>query len=247
MSSGPPTTLAERAARMRLGPAETKVFLVADDALERAATRALLAEDDGLRIVGESGSAEAPAAVARSAPDVAVVHHDPRGPAPHRAVAPILVAAARVRVVVVSSVRDPATVLETLAAGASGYLCDEHAGVRLPHAVHAVMDGRVPVDPALVALTRERLARLEHLEQRERLAQVESAAALAPDHGLTAREVTVLQYVAEGLTNEQIARELVLSAGTIKLHVQHIIAKLGVANRTRAAVFAARHGLLDEA
>jgi DNA-binding NarL/FixJ family response regulator len=247
MSIVPATTAAERARRMRLGPAETKVFLVSDDARERAATHALLAQDDGLRVVGESAVAEAPGAVARTSPEVAVVHHCPRGPAAHRHIAPILIAAARVRVIVVTSLRDPAALLEALAAGASGYLLDDQIDDRLPHAVHAVMDGRVPIDPSFVAVTRERLGRLEELERRlreERSERSERAAEQPEPHSLTARELMVLRHVAAGLTNEGIAAELVISPGTAKQHVQHIIAKLGVANRTQAAVYAARHGLL---
>ena len=250
MSTAPSTSSSHaRAGRMRLGPAETKVFVVADDASVRAATRALLSDEPGLRLVGECGAVEAAGAVARSAPHVVVVHHDPRGTPANRGVGSILVAAANVRVLVVTPQRDPAALLETLAAGASGYLLDEGASVRLAHAVHAVMDGRVPIDPALVTLTRERLARLEELERQDRRERSRIASAPAPataaNHSLTARELTVLGHVAAGLTNELIAAQLVLSPGTVKLHVQHIIAKLGVANRTQAAVYAAQHGLLE--
>jgi two-component system response regulator DevR len=144
----------------------------------------------------------------------------------------VLTVSARVRVVILSAVRDPLALVEALGTGASGYLLS--TGPRTARALHEVMDGRVPIDPRLTELLRDRLGP----------ATASGAGTAARVDRLTPRENTVLGLVALGLTNEQIARELVLSTGTVKLHVQHLIHKLGVANRTQAAVHAARLGLL---
>jgi len=64
---------------------------------------------------------------------------------------------------------------------------------------------------------------------------------------MTPRELEVLRLLARGLTNRQISRELVVSAATVKVHIEHLLAKLGVSDRTQAAVRASQAGLLDQA
>lgn len=237
MSTGfDPISDAERFSAPRRGPALTTVLVVDDDVLERAHTRALLEEQEGMVLVGDCDTGSAVDAVTRLAPEVVLLDADLRGPAGRRGLIAVLTASARARVIVLTALGDPAALFEALVVGASGYLLKTQAAARLPTAIQQVMDGRVPVDPDMVALMRERLARPAPYEPQKQ-AGVEQP--------LTRRELTVLRHVAAGLTNEQIAAELVLSPGTVKLHVQHIIAKLGVANRTQAAVHAAQSGLLD--
>ncbi len=218
------------------GPRPTRVLVVDDQPVARRALRLLLRDEPEVEVVGEADRAGAAALAARLAPDLVLLDADLRGTADRRLVGALLTAAPRARTLVVSAQDDPEALVEGLVAGASGYLLKARAVRRLPLAVHEVMDGRVPIDEGLVAALRERLAR-----------PAPRPAAVAADLPLTPRELTVLRLVGEGLTNEQIAGDLVLAPGTVKLHVQRIIAKLGVANRTQAAVLAARRGLLADA
>jgi DNA-binding NarL/FixJ family response regulator len=215
-------------------PRATRVVLVDDQPLARRALSLLLRDEPGLSVVGETGTAEAVERVSALDPDLVLLDTDLRVPAGRRLIASLITAAPRARVLLVTGLADPAALVEALLAGGSGYVLKNRAVGRLPRAVHQVMDGRVPIDEEVVGALRERLTR----------PAPRPAAAPTSDVPLTPRELTVLRLVGEGLTNEQIAVELVLAAGTVKLHVQRIIAKLGVANRTQAAVYAARKGLL---
>ncbi len=218
------------------GPRATRVVVVDDQPVARRALRLLLRDEPDVEVVGEADRAGAAALAGELAPDLVLLDADLRSAADRRLVGAILTAAPRARTLVVSAQDDPAALVEGLVAGASGYVLKTRAVRRLPLAVHEVMDGRVPIDEELVTALRERLAR----------PAPRPAPAAAADLPLTPRELTVLRLVGEGLTNEQIAGDLVLAPGTVKLHVQRIIAKLGVANRTQAAVLAARRGLLAD-
>ncbi len=202
--------------------------------MARHAVRLLLRDEPDIEVVGEADLRDATELVGALAPDVVLIDADLRAPAARRLVAMMITAAPRVRLLVVTGLADPSAMVEALVAGASGYVLKSRAVGRLPRAVHLVMDGRVPLDDDVVRALRERMARPAPLP----------SAATTVDVPLTPRELTVLRLVGQGLTNEQIAAELVLASGTVKLHVQRIIAKVGVANRTQAAVYAARKGLL---
>ena len=217
----------------RRAPARTSVLIVDDDLTARAATQEVLAADASIHVVGQTDTGHITSLASNVAADVVLIDTDPRGPAGRKLVAAVVTSSARSRVIVLTAVDDPRAMVEALAAGASGYLLKRRGRRRLPHAIHEVMDGRVPLAGDVVGSLRERLGE-----------PAVHAVAAAVEHPLTPRELTVLSLVAEGLTNEKIADDLVLSPGTVKLHVQHIIAKLGVANRTQAAVYAARKGLL---
>ena len=130
------------------------------------------------------------------------------------------------RVIILSLHDMPAYVREAMAAGAGGYVLKDASIAELRGAINQVLAGQSVMPLGLVsAVMREREAEARPLE----------ALAL-----LTAREREVLAGVAEGLTNKAIARKLVVSPSTVKAHVERIIAKLRVADRTQAAVLAAR-------
>jgi DNA-binding NarL/FixJ family response regulator len=122
-------------------------------------------------------------------------------------------------------------VLGALRAGARGYLTKDAGAEQIRSAVEAVARGEAALDPAvqhhvLAALTEPGPA----------------AAPCLPD-GLTPREAEVLSLIAEGLTNAEIAERLVVSAATVKTHVNHIFAKAGVRDRAQAVVYAYANGL----
>ncbi|MFE2757244.1 response regulator [Actinosynnema sp. NPDC059335] len=131
----------------------------------------------------------------------------------------------RARVVMLSTFDDEEYVVRALRAGATGYLLKDRPAAELAAAVRLAHSGVVQFDPAAAA----RLA-----------------SALRPGRpdGLTDREVDVLRLVAAGSTNREIARRLHLSEGTVKNHVSRILDRLGLRDRTQAAVYARDRGLL---
>jgi DNA-binding NarL/FixJ family response regulator len=106
-----------------------------------------------------------------------------------------------------------------------------------------VLEGESPLDHDLANELLLRLVRDTEDQEAESPLAKRSDAPLP--ESLTARELEVLQHLARGLKNSQIAQQLTLSTGTVKIHVQHIISKLGVSDRTQAAVRAVEAGLLD--
>ncbi|WP_062436948.1 response regulator [Herbidospora daliensis] len=204
--------------------------LVADDqGLIREAIASLLGVQPGITVAGTA--ADGHEAVERAValrPDVVLM--DVRMPRMDgvRAVAALRDRAPEVRVVMLTTFDDEEYVLEALRAGAIGYLLkdlpvrDLAAAVRLAHA------GVTQLDPAVTA----------------RL--VASGGVRAPEGRvpLTARELDVLRLVAGGASNREIADRLYLSEGTVKNHISRILQRLGLRDRTQAAVYARDHGLL---
>ena len=138
------------------------------------------------------------------------------------------------RVVLVSAHRDVEFLRAALAAGVTAYVPAGGGAARLSAALGAALQGHAALPAGL-------LRELVDLGERASGPSGELLARLTP------RELDVLRQVAEGLTNAEIARRLRLSPGTVKIHVERLIGKLGVGNRTQAAVHAARAGLLTSA
>ncbi|MDQ4126433.1 MAG: response regulator transcription factor, partial [Actinomycetota bacterium] len=143
----------------------------------------------------------------------------------------------------------PEYLLEAVRAGAAGYILKDAAGERMVEAVRKTLGGESSLDEGLAMGLLVRLAGdrdEEGAKQAEgRLAEGRQATWEGGDlpEGLTAREVEVLGHLARGRTNPQIAQTMFSSVSTVKVHVQHIIAKLGVSDRTQAAVRAIQLGL----
>lgn len=131
-----------------------------------------------------------------------------------------------VRVVVLTTYTDDKSVLEALRAGARGYLTKDAGGEEISQALRQVLDDRAMIDP-----------RVQH-----HLVEALNAAPAAPD-GLTTREAEVLTLMARGLTNAAIAERLVITPHTVKTHITHVFAKIGVRDRAQAVTYAFNHGL----
>jgi RNA polymerase sigma factor (sigma-70 family) len=206
-----------------------RILIVDDHQLAREGLKSVLT-GDGLEVVGEATSGEeAVDLVARLQPDVVLM--DVRlGPGIDGLEATRRIAALGLpsRVLMLSLHDMPAYVREALAAGAAGYVLKDASIAELRGAVSQVMAGQSVMPLNLINAA---------LRQNER--EVRPADAL---NTLTPREREVLAQIAEGLTNKEIARQLGVSPATIKAHVERIIAKLGVADRTQAAVLVARAG-----
>lgn len=206
-----------------------RILIVDDHQLAREGLKAVLANAD-FTVVGEAASGEeAIALVTTLVPDVVLM--DVRlGPGIDGLEATRRIAALGLpsRVLMLSLHDMPAYVREALAAGAAGYVLKDASITELRGAVSQVMAGQSVMPLNLIN------AALRQSEREVRPADVLNT--------LTPREREVLVQIAEGLTNKEIARQLSVSPATIKAHVERIIAKLGVSDRTQAAVLVARAG-----
>jgi NarL family two-component system response regulator LiaR len=206
-----------------------RLLIVDDHAVVRQGLREFLRLQEGIDVVGEAASAaDAVEVAATTSPDVVLldlVMPDGNGIGALRR---LIEVAPGVRVLVLTSFADDAQIFAAVAAGASGYLLKDIDPQALADAIRDVHAGRPALHPTVAA----------------RLMRQGSTARLAHDD-LTAREREVLRLMVEGLANKQIAQRLGIGEKTIKTHVSRVLAKLGVADRTQAAVLAIREGLVD--
>ena len=142
-------------------------------------------------------------------------------------------------ILILSTYEDPDYLLEAVQAGASGYVIKDAGKRELIGAIREALGGENPLNQRLAMQLLRRLA-----GEDRRTAGSSSEPRRQPE-SLTPREVEVLRYLAQGQTNRQISRRLVVSPATVKVHVEHILSKLGVSDRTQAAVLATESGLLD--
>lgn len=209
-----------------------KVLVVDDQALVREGIASLLGIHDDIEVVGTAcDGREAVALAAELAPDVVLMDVQ----MPHmdgvEAVAALRTRSPASKVVMLTTFDDEEYVVRALRAGAAGYLLkdlpthDLAAAVRLAHA------GVAQLDPAATGRLVDALA--AHPAPRARTG--------VP---LSEREVGLLRLVADGRTNREIARELHLSEGTVKNYLSRILERLGLRDRTQAAIYARDHGIL---
>jgi NarL family two-component system response regulator LiaR len=135
----------------------------------------------------------------------------------------------------------PDYLLEAIKAGAAGYILKDAAGERLVEAVRRTLEGEAPLSEGLAM---QLLVRMVNEQSAESLPEAKKRREPLPK-GITPREAEVLKLLAQGRTNPQIAQDLAVSRGTVKIHVQNIISKLGVSDRTQAAVRAIELGLFE--
>jgi DNA-binding NarL/FixJ family response regulator len=221
----------DSAARPRGAPAR---LLIADDhELARLGLVGALQGERGLTIVGEARDGQEAVELCRElTPDLVLM--DIRMPRLDglAATAEIVRTCPRTSVLMVTMQEDPEYLIEALKVGASGYLLKESGKPEIVGAIRRVLAGESLLNAGLVS---ELLQRLE----RDGKAQPEPVV-----HSLSERELDVLRLMVAGKTNREIARELILSVSTVKTHVEHVIAKLDVADRTQAAVKATRLGIV---
>ena len=150
----------------------------------------------------------------------------------------------RTSVLVLTAHADQEMLLEAIRAGAAGYVLKGVGPDELVGVVRGTLGGESPVDQELVMRLVRRLAK-EAPPQAETPTPAPSANERGEPGSLTSRELEVLRHLAEGETNRRIAEELRLSLSTVKRHLERIIAKLEVSDRTQAAVKAVELGLID--
>ena len=204
-----------------------RVFLLDDHEVVRRGIADLLTQDGDIEIVGESGSAvEAAHRIPALRPDVAVL--DARLPDGNgidvcrdvRAVDPTI------QGLILTSYEDDEALFAAIMAGAAGYVLKQIRGTDLVDAVRRVAAGQSMLDPAVTARVLERIR--SGAEQPDELKT------------LTDQERRILELVAQGLTNHEIAQKMFLADKTVKNYVSSVLAKLGLERRTQAAVLATK-------
>ena len=216
--------------------AKIRVLLVDDQRLMRDGLRTLLELEDDLVVVGEAASGEAAVnAFAGLQPDVVLMDIRMPGVDGVEATRRIRAHWPAARVIILTTFDDDEYVFEGLRAGAQGYLLKAIAGAELAGAIRIVMAGGALIDPAVTRKVVAEFARL-------------APPARAPDAGLAEplaeREIEILRLVAQGLSNREIAQRLFLAEGTVKNYVTAILQKIGVRDRTQAALRGRELGLL---
>jgi DNA-binding NarL/FixJ family response regulator len=203
-----------------------RVLLADDQRVVREGLGTLLGLLPGIELVGTAADGqEALDLAAEERPDVVLM--DLRMPRMDGIEAIKRLAARGVSAIALTTYADDASVMGALRAGARGYLTKDAGAEQIRSALEAVARGEAALDPAI---------------QHHVLAAVSSPVADAPDD-LTPREIEVLGLIAEGLTNAEIAARLVVSAATVKSHVNHIFAKIGARDRAQAVVYAYANGI----
>ncbi|WP_433184856.1 response regulator [Actinoallomurus sp. CA-150999] len=206
--------------------ATIRLLLADDHPVVRAGLRAVLETEPGITVVAEAATAEE--AVARAADgDVDVVLMDlqfGRGMSGAQATAAITARLGAPRVLIVTTYDTDADALAAIEAGATGYLLKDAPPEELAAAVRTAAAGRTMLAPSVAGRLMNRLR--------------------SPATALTRRETEVLALVADGLSNQAIGRRLHLTEGTVKSHLAHVYAKLGVESRTSAVAVATDLGLI---
>jgi DNA-binding NarL/FixJ family response regulator len=208
-----------------------RIILVDDHAIVREGVRAVLEGHPDLQVVAEFGTgAEAIAMAPRLSPDLALVDLKMPGLSAPDTIAGLRAAVPGIRVLVFTSFGEDALIRATLDAGAIGFLLKDALQSDLVRAIRSVAAGEAFLAPA----AQRQLMDLLRKPKNEREA-------------LTVRESDVLRLIAEGLSNKQIARRLNLTEGTVKGYVSQILAKLHLDDRTQAALYAVRQGIVGTA
>jgi DNA-binding NarL/FixJ family response regulator len=201
----------------------------------RAGLRAVLSSDGGVEVVGEASTGrEAVGAVRSLRPDVVLMDvrmPDLDGIAATRELG---LAAPGVKVVILTTFEQDDYIFGALQAGASGFLLKRASPEELLAAIHSVAAGESLLSPSVTRIVIERMAS-------QPLTDVDSAERL---DDLTPREREVLELVARGLSNGEIAAALVIEESTVKTHVRRILMKLRLRDRIQAVIFAYESGLV---
>ena len=215
-----------------------RVLLVDDHAMVRRGMRDFLGLHADIEIVGEAGDgAQAIEQALALRPDIVVMDLMMPGVDGIEATARIKAEAPDIEVIALTSFIEEARVVAAIEAGAAGFLLKDAEADELAAAIRSAVAGEVHLDPAIAGIVARRM---RNGGRGEGGSGDDGGGAIAT---LTARERDVLALVARGLPNQQIAEDLGITERTARTHVSNILAKLGLASRTQAALLAVQHGL----
>ena len=216
--------------------APIRVLLVDDHTLFRSGIKALLLREPGFEVVGEAGDGlEGVKRAISLQPDVILLDLHMPGLSGKEAVQLILEDFPQAKVVMLTVSENADDLLDTLRAGALGYLLKNIDADFLINSVRRAADGEAVMS---AQMTSKLMASV-----RSHPVQVSTVAPAEHDK-LTAREREILGWIAKGASNKEIARSLDLAESTVKIHVQSILKKLGVASRVQAAIYAVENELV---
>jgi NarL family two-component system response regulator LiaR len=211
--------------------AEIRVLIADDHAVVRQGLRTFLELQDDIEVVADVADGEgALRAAGEHEPDVVLMDLVMPGMGGVEAIRGLREARPEARVLVLTSFLDDEKLFPAVRAGAAGYLLKDVEPAELVRAIRTVDDGEALLHPAVAARLMEEFAETERPTAEE---------------ALTAREREVLQLIARGLPNKLIARDLEIAEKTVKTHVSSILSKLGLTDRTQAALYAVRRGMVE--
>ncbi|HLZ56733.1 MAG TPA: response regulator transcription factor [Ktedonosporobacter sp.] len=225
-----------------------RVLVVDDQRLMRDGIASLLGIQDGIEVVGTASNGQEALEQAQALlPDVVLM--DVRMPIMDGVEATLRVhrQLPACKVLMLTTFDDEEYLVDALRVGASGYLLKDIPAPDLAKAVQAAHKGIYQLDPAVASKVVASLTRPQEPSQR-RMAAIPSntsdnvSSSAVTD--LTSREIEVLRLIASGATNREIASQLIISEGTVKNHISNILSRLGLRDRTQAAIYAREHALL---
>jgi two-component system, NarL family, response regulator LiaR len=208
-----------------------RVLLADDHNVVRGGIRALIETEDGIEVIDEACDGVEAVLKARALnPDVILIDLQMPRKTGVEAIEEIKKANPSAKILVLTSYSDDEIVFAAIKAGALGYLLKESSTQELIQAIRDVHHGASSLHPVIA---------------RKLIRELNRPSSLPPsDESLTEREVEVLILVARGLPNQDIANALVISERTVRTHVSNILSKLHLANRTQAALYALKEGLI---
>ena len=225
------------------GNPKARLLIVEDHFFMREGIKAILERDEALEVAGEARDAQEAISRCRDLhPDLILMDVSMPEMDGIEATRRIKGLFPRTTVLILTSRSDPQLLMDAVKAGAAGYVLKEDSQDRMLDAIRAVLGGETYLDQKLVMTLLRRLG--EEPDSRGARPSEAPAVAAAPlQKPLTPRESEILGHLAQGKTNRQIATELHVSLSTVKRHLEHILPKLGVSDRTQAAVKAVEMGL----
>lgn len=210
---------------------QVKVLIVDDHKLVREGLKAVFEQGNEIDVIGEAGSGEEAIEKAKKLkPDVILMDISMPGMNGIQATKVIRDAHPEIKVVILTMLDQEGFVYEAIRAGATGFMLKSASTDELASAIQTVQQGKALLHPDATAQLLEEFVTL--------------ADSRAKDYGLSNREMEVLQLLAEGNTNKEIAKALWISEQTVKTHVSHLFNKLGTSDRTETVAKALRNGLV---
>ncbi len=204
-----------------------KILICDDHAIVRIGLSFLIGANHDMELVGEAVDGEEAVAMAKKLkPDVIIMDLVMPRKDGVTAISEIKKNNQDARILVLTSFSDDKNVFSAIKAGASGYLLKDSSPEDLLQAINDVYQGKSPLHPVIAQKV------IQEMHQ-------------PTDDPLSGREVEVLQNVAQGMSNQEIARTLKIKEGTVRIHVGNILNKLQLSNRTQAALYALREGLAE--
>lgn len=222
-----------------------KVLVVDDQQIIREGLATILGYLDGITVVGQAANGqEAIEQALALRPDVILM--DVRMPLMDGVAATLQICQQlpECRILMLTTFDDEQYVQEALRAGARGYLLKDIPSRDLAQAIRSVYGGIYQIDPAVASRMFANQIQAQPAPATPTTQPTPTKQSTQPTIDLTEREIEILRLVAEGLTNREIAQKLFVTEGTVKNHVSNILSRLGLRDRTQAAIFARENNLL---